>query len=228
MTSTRTNASPRVLATSYVIFVDISIYFSIEADVRVSLPKANVKRLLTFTYTAKMVGLTTPTGYVQPDTTVTTRTKFTSDLVNAPEPSNAAPEWLAVVRPVKKLYQALYDHEAMAKNREQTFSTKANRKNKGAASKIYLAAYLANTILSVYFMWDYVGRTLGMLYMLDPSPGNYNRGQQGEIFRECQGRTVFAKALIEDTSGKLDMMCPDDEDQDIEFGEAITNAAANT
>lgn len=175
-----------------------------------------------------MVGATTPTGYVQPDTTVTTRTKFTSDLVNAPEPSSAAPERLAAVRPVKKLYQALYDHEAMAKNREQTFSTKANRNNKGAATMTPWETYLTNTILSVYFMWDYVGRTLGMLYMLDPSPGSYNRGPQGEIFSECQGRTAFAKGLIEDTSGKLDMMCPDDEDQDIEFGDAITTAAAST
>jgi hypothetical protein len=48
----------------------------------------------------------------------------------------------------------------MAPNREQTFMTPAKKKTR------------------VYFMWDFVGRTLGMLYQIPPNlPASVTDGE---------------------------------------------------
>jgi hypothetical protein len=73
---------------------------------------------------------------------VVTRKEFTENLVSVPVPSDANPEWKDTCLKMQSLYRKLAYHEAMAPNFQQTYMTPANSKNR------------------VYFMWDFVGRTL--------------------------------------------------------------------
>ncbi|KAF2097373.1 hypothetical protein NA57DRAFT_77630 [Rhizodiscina lignyota] len=89
----------------------------------------------------------------------------------------------------------------MAPNLQQTYMTPAYCKTK------------------VYFMWDFVGRTRGMMDMVDPAkPEN-----QKETWEDLTGRAIFSDVLIHDTTGKADMMfinC----DEDAEFGDEVKAA----
>ncbi|KAK5945007.1 hypothetical protein PMZ80_002210 [Knufia obscura] len=69
----------------------------------------------------------------------TTRENFTNNILNVQIPSDAAQDWADAVRHQQGLYKALYEHEAMAPNRQQTFMTSANQKS------------------AVYHCWDFVG-----------------------------------------------------------------------
>lgn len=70
------------------------------------------------------------------------RRDYTRGLAEATLPANMAPAWKNYALALRDLYTRLGNHEAMRPNLEQTFDTPANSKN------------------SVYFMWDFVGRTL--------------------------------------------------------------------
>lgn len=70
------------------------------------------------------------------------RRDYTPGLAEATLPSEMAPSWEDLALKLRDLYGKLGNHEAMIPNLDQTFSTPANSKN------------------SVYFMWDFVGRTL--------------------------------------------------------------------
>jgi hypothetical protein len=79
---------------------------------------------------------------------------------------------------------SLIDHPAMRPNLKQTFSTPAKSKNK------------------VYFMWDFILRTLQHLAaQVDPSNPN-----SSPMFQDVIGRSVQAKMLIIDETGQLDEM----------------------
>lgn len=69
-------------------------------------------------------------------------TEFTTHLTSNPTPSSAAPKWRKLADNHKTLLDKLAHHSAMAPNLQQTYMTPAASKNK------------------VYFMWDFVGRTL--------------------------------------------------------------------
>lgn len=70
------------------------------------------------------------------------RREYTPGLAEATLPSEMGPSWEDLALKLRDLYSKLGNHEAMTANLDQTFSTPANSKN------------------SVYFMWDFVGRTL--------------------------------------------------------------------
>lgn len=71
-----------------------------------------------------------------------TREEFTRSILSVPTPDDAAKDWADSVTRLKKLLEKLTYHEAMAPNLQQTYMTPAASKNR------------------VYFMWDFVGRTL--------------------------------------------------------------------
>ena len=141
----------------------------------------------------------------------TTREAFTKNINDVAIPTDAHESWAGPVRHQQGLYQALYDHEAMTPNRQQTFNTPANQKSR------------------VYHTWDFVGRTLQFLYMTDykKAPGE-RRGRDKEVFQDAVGRAAMSQILVEDTSSKADMMLNANIDVDVEFGEAVKAAAAAT
>jgi len=139
----------------------------------------------------------------------TTREKFTQNILNVQIPSDAAQDWADAVRHQQGLYKALYEHEAMAPNRQQTFMTPANQKS------------------AVYHCWDFVGRTLQYLYMVDyKTPRNQRQGQGKEVYEDALGRTKMSQMLVEDTSGELDFMLNSNIDVRVEFNDAVKQAAA--
>lgn len=76
------------------------------------------------------------------DPTTSTRLAFTTQLTTAPIPPSAAPAYAKLASDLKCLLDKLAYHPAMAENLQQTYMTPAASKN------------------NVYFMWDFVGRTL--------------------------------------------------------------------
>jgi hypothetical protein len=79
----------------------------------------------------------------------TTRADFTANILGVAIPATASQDWATAVRHQQGLYRALFDHDAMAPNRQQTFMTPAAQKT------------------AVYHLWDFVGRTLQFFYMVD-------------------------------------------------------------
>ena len=147
--------------------------------------------------------------YIPVDPNTTTREAFTQNILDIQIPSDALQEWADAVRHQQGLYKALYDHEAMAPNRQQTFMTPAKQKS------------------AVYFLWDFVGRTLQFLYMVDYKKAKRARmGQDKEIFEDALGRTKMSQLLAEDTTGKMDFMLHSNIDVRVEFNDAIKQAAA--
>ncbi len=72
-----------------------------------------------------------------------TREEFTTGLTGVPlPPVTLAPEWKELAEQLRTLLEKLAYHPAMAPNLQQTYMTPAASKN------------------NVYFMWDFVGRTL--------------------------------------------------------------------
>jgi hypothetical protein len=145
---------------------------------------------------------------VNPDTT--SRERFTNNILEVPIPSNADKAWAEAVRHQQKLYRALYDHQAMAPNRQQTFMTKAASKSR------------------IYHTWDFVGRTLQFLYMCEyDTLRDQKRGAEQEIFADALARTAGSKEMIEDTSGKFDVMLNANIDVMVPYSEEIKCAAGD-
>ena len=81
-------------------------------------------------------------GFTQPDPNVTNREDWTNAKLSYTAPDNASEEFRAIVTRLQELERTLAFHDAMKPNLTQTFSTPANAKTK------------------IYFMWDFVDRTL--------------------------------------------------------------------
>lgn len=108
------------------------------------------------------------------------------------------------------LYKALYDHEAMVPNRQQTFMTPANQKS------------------AIYHCWDFVGRTLQFLYGCDYTTSRtQKRGLENEIFDDAIGRAMMSRILVEDTIGKADVLLNANVDILVPFSDAIKQGAAD-
>ncbi|KAM3413658.1 hypothetical protein BST61_g10351 [Cercospora zeina] len=119
-----------------------------------------------------------------------TRKDFTDNLVSQPLPDDANAEWKQFAETHRALLDKLAYHDAMSENMQDTYMTPARSKNR------------------VYFMWDFVGRTLGMIYNLPPAkaPERYNE-QQKETYGDVVSRSVMSKALLTDQRpGMLSMM----------------------
>lgn len=77
------------------------------------------------------------------DPNTSTREEFTAGLTAIPlAPVALAPDWKELAEQLRTLLEKLAHHPAMAPNLQQTYMTPAAGKN------------------NVYFMWDFVGRTL--------------------------------------------------------------------
>ncbi|MCJ1459407.1 hypothetical protein MMC28_009785 [Mycoblastus sanguinarius] len=123
---------------------------------------------------------------MDPDTN--TREQFTAHITSTPNPPSAAPAWSKLVDNLKILLDKLAHHSAMAPNLQQIYMTPAASKNK------------------VYFMWDFVGRTLGSLYNVNPTLQKLSK-QEKEAWEEAKGRATYAKMLMTDAMpGMLDQM----------------------
>ncbi|KAM0794095.1 hypothetical protein BDR22DRAFT_718717 [Usnea florida] len=118
-----------------------------------------------------------------------TREQFTTGLTSMPLPTGTlAPEWKELAEQLRTLLLKLAFHPAMEPNLQQTYMTPAASKN------------------NVYFMWDFVGRTLSMLYNVEPTLENMS--EEGEKkWNDVSGRAVYAGMLITNQmEGALDMM----------------------
>ncbi|KAL8282830.1 hypothetical protein RB597_010188 [Gaeumannomyces tritici] len=120
-----------------------------------------------------------------PNPNTTTRRVFTQFLVEKECPDNADPYYKKTHDDLRRLLDLLAKHEGMSANMEQTFMMPAADKNK------------------VYFMWDFVGRTLGMMAAVPPTTPKASLASSA-MFKDIIGRTVMAEVLIRDTTGKLD------------------------
>ncbi|KAK3724506.1 hypothetical protein LTR37_001130 [Vermiconidia calcicola] len=117
-----------------------------------------------------------------------TREQFTEGLLNTPIPDNATNEWKKLVTHLKHLQRLLAYHSAM--------------KDTGNLAQVYMVPAISKN--KVYFMWDFVDRTLGILYGIPPtkpfSVGN-------ELWRDVYMRTILAANLLLDKrAGQLDEM----------------------
>lgn len=120
-----------------------------------------------------------------------TRRTFTNNLVNVSIPDNANADWAHLARTHQgdisfagrltwqyrlqdlELLKALFDHPAMEPNREQTFMTPANKKTK------------------VYFLWDFVGRTLGTLYSIPADVPDAVKNEEDGVWQDVMGKFSF-------------------------------------
>ncbi|KAL9616601.1 MAG: hypothetical protein Q9160_008546 [Pyrenula sp. 1 TL-2023] len=148
-----------------------------------------------------------------------TREKFTQHLLSggAGGPSTlndpcASASYTKLANSLRPLLEKLASHPAMAPNLHQTYMTPAANKNK------------------VYFMWDFVGRTLGIMYNLPPFlPKNMHKRQK-EAWTDAIDRTSLTKELILDSKpGMLDSMTeatyPEQKGRHPRFGEEIVGMA---
>jgi hypothetical protein len=115
------------------------------------------------------------------DPATTTRQAWTDNLTNATIPSNAKPTFRKLASGLQEVMRLFIQHEAMSQNKSQTFNTPAASKNE------------------IYFMWDFVQRTLGILLQLNPT---LPRGEK-QAWDDCKGRAEMANMLIQDDSGMV-------------------------
>jgi hypothetical protein len=111
-----------------------------------------------------------------------TRAEFTEYICRPQLPPDApdpTPIWKLFVSNQKDLVTALAAHPAMEPNLQQTYDTPAASKNK------------------VYFMWDFVGRTVGYLYQVSPAM-EFQNDKERELWAEIQQRGTMAAILISD------------------------------
>ena len=97
----------------------------------------------------------------------------------------------------------------MEPNREQTFSTPANSKNK------------------VYFMWDFILRTFQILVAKVEPQDPYHSGEDG-AWEDVMSRSAMAGALIRDMTGKLERgnaAVGYSDDEGVDFGDEVKELA---
>jgi hypothetical protein len=151
-----------------------------------------------------------------PNPYTTTRAAFTEAICSKPPPPLASPAYQTLNTALRNLVTALAAHPAMAPNLPQTYMTPAAQKSK------------------IYFMWDFTGRTLGMLNGIEGAAaatlGMRGKGKgkgmarkMEEVWDDVVGRAQFGSVLISDTSGKIEMMCGGDTTA---FGDEVARAAA--
>lgn len=109
------------------------------------------------------------------------RRDYTPGLATATLPLRGAMsgKWAGFAILLRELYTRPRNHPATGPNLDQTFDTPANSKN------------------SVYFMWDFVGRTLHLL-LLVPARIERLRGKQKEAWEDVKGRAIYGSMLILD------------------------------
>ncbi|EGX51802.1 hypothetical protein AOL_s00043g821 [Orbilia oligospora ATCC 24927] len=112
-----------------------------------------------------------------------TRREFSEHFIAARPPSGADAEYIAVFQATQHLLSLLINHAGMVEteNAQQPFMEPAKSKNR------------------VYAMWDFVGRTMGILLNNVRSYSNPGRSQD-EAWRDAVGRSQLADMLLQDES----------------------------
>lgn len=121
-----------------------------------------------------------------PDPHKTTRRDYTAAICSMPIPPNANADWKQDMELHRRLVNALLNHEAMAPNRDQIFMIPSNKKSR------------------VYFLWDFVQRTICFLNMVDPD------SPSGSEWQNVISRSNMTKAIILDDRGMSHAMFQDD------------------
>jgi hypothetical protein len=119
------------------------------------------------------------------DPTRTSRRDFTTSLTSHVVPQTADPQYRNLAKALRNLLTLLVNHEAMSRNIGQKLPPSLIPNHHCLLSFLFFSASRANppsdqtystpatSKNKVYFMWDFVGRTLAMLYGLPPSlPSN--------------------------------------------------------
>ena len=144
--------------------------------------------------------------YLSPNTSTTPRIDFTDFFLRFQPAADAHPTYKHLFLAHQELAKLLIEHPAMALNLQQTFSTPANSKNK------------------IYFTWDFVLRTFQHLAaQVDPRDP-----WSSPMFDDVIGRSMQAKMLIIDETGKLEQMNATvgyKDDAGVEFTDEIKAAA---
>ena len=136
-----------------------------------------------------------------------TREQFTQNIISSPLPEDASSDWTSLATKSRALVDKLAHHPAMQPNLQQTYMETPKSKNK------------------VYFMWDFMGRTLGMLYAVNPKLEG-----KAEGWMDVQSRSQMAAMLMLDRKpGMLNQMVEStyggQKGQHPEFGEDILSIA---
>lgn len=143
------------------------------------------------------------------DTSTSTRELLTKHLLDIPMPGTFVHDaWLKYTTTHQSLLEKLAYHPAMAPNLQQIYNQPANDKN------------------NVYFMWDFVGRTLGMLFRMDPElPRGIDAMMEDVIVRT----TTACNLILDSQKGMLDDMTesqyPEQKGKHPSFGEEILTLA---
>ncbi|KAK3062409.1 hypothetical protein LTS18_004111 [Coniosporium uncinatum] len=145
------------------------------------------------------------------DPSQSTRAEYTSRMTSIPIPDFAHKDWKNLVSKHQSLLRMLADHPAMAPNLQQTYSTPANNKN------------------NVYFMWDFVGRTLFYCFQANPTLQD-ETPQEKEAWQDALTRAMMTQSLIMDTAkGRLNAMTestyPEQKGRHPNFGSEIKSLA---
>ncbi|KAI3397204.1 hypothetical protein diail_11083 [Diaporthe ilicicola] len=120
-----------------------------------------------------------------------TRFEFTSAALAKPTPADADPRWKELNDTLKSLMEKLINHDAMRENAQQTYMTPAANNNQ------------------VYHVWDFVGRTLAMMYAVPPQLEASPRwGPELEKLwqTEIVARSILVAGLISGDTGGDPMM----------------------
>jgi hypothetical protein len=152
----------------------------------------------------EVIPIPAPTGgFMSPNTDTTTRTDFTDFFLRFRPAEDAHPHYLHYFTVSQDLARLLINHPAMEPNRQQTFATKANSKNK------------------VYFMWDFILRTFQFLAAKVSPQKPYS---SGHWWVDVNSRSAMASNLMLDTTGKLERGNAFEgyhDDKGVEFGDEV-------
>jgi len=134
-----------------------------------------------------------------PNPNTTNRRDYTAAICSLAIPADANGEWASILRQARILVQALLTHPSMEPNLAQTFMTPANNKTR------------------IYFLWDFVQRTIWFLNNCNPR----NPSSTQSIWEDAVGRHYVAAELVE-MKEMIRAIFPSDETP---WGEEVERAA---
>lgn len=143
---------------------------------------------------------------MSPDISKTTRIDFTDFFLRFQCAEDAHPLYRHYFTLHQQLAKLLIEHPAMKPNLQQTFNTPANSKNK------------------VYFLWDFVLRTIQFLAAKVSPQAPYST----PMFSDVQSRAFQSQMLILDTTGQMEegnRGLGYNDDEGVEFTNEMKNLA---
>ncbi|KAF2669061.1 hypothetical protein BT63DRAFT_424775 [Microthyrium microscopicum] len=123
-----------------------------------------------------------------PDPATTNRRDYTAAVCSQQLAANANQDFIKEMTLHRRLANALARHDAMAPNLTQNFNVPANKKSR------------------VYFMWDFVIRTIGFLNILGAQDVGLPADMRTEMQEDILSRHQMVVSLVLDDSGKANAM----------------------